>query len=254
MGEHKTQKVTRQVDFSTVDDGDGLTLEGYGAVFNVPTRIDSWEGRFDEVIAPGAFKRTIDRKGPSGVRLQFNHGQDSMFGELPIGAIEELREDSRGLYVRARLHDNWFTEPIRDAIGSGAVSGMSFRFMVRDDVVDTDGPVDLRTIREIELFEVGPVVWPAYADTTVAVRSDEQPNDPRALFRAVLAHHPEFRAELEAELGTVGPTEAPTEPGPADVLATNDVAPSGLRRDLAAERSAYLADLRGFIQERKAAV
>ena len=147
------EKLTRQVDFQTVDDGDGLTLEGYAAVFNSPTRINSWEGRFDEVIAPGAFKRTIGRKGPSGIRLQFNHGQDNMFGELPIGAIDEIREDARGLYLRAKLHDNWLTEPIRDAIASGSVSGMSFRFKVHAEDIDTSGDVDLRTIREIELFE-----------------------------------------------------------------------------------------------------
>ena len=247
------KKLTRQVDFTVTETGDGLTLEGYAAVFNTPTRIDSWEGQFDEVIAPGAFKRTIDRKGPAGIRLQFNHGQDTMFGELPIGAIEELREDARGLYVRARLHDNWFTQPIRDAIASGAVSGMSFRFVVHNDEMDRTGAVDLRSIREVELFEVGPVVWPAYADTTVAVRSVEQPNDPAPLIRALLHNHPDVRAELEAELAVRnGPTDAPTvADGPADVLATDDAPPSGPRRDLAAERAAVLADLRGFISERK---
>ena len=247
----KPQKLTRQVDFRPSEGGDGLTLEGYAAVFNTPTRIDSWEGRFDEVIAPGAFKRTINAKGPSGIRLQFNHGQDVMFGELPIGAIEELREDVRGLYVRARLHDNWFTEPIRDAIASGAVSGMSFRFKVHDDERDTSGDVELRTIRELELFEAGPVVWPAYPDTTVSVRSAEQPNDPAELLRAILRNHPDFRDQLAAELRD-GTTEAHTvDDGPADVLATDDATPSGPRRDLAAERAAALADLRGFIRQRK---
>jgi len=245
-------KLTRQVDFLVARDdagSDGLTLEGYAAVFNTPTRIDSWEGRFDEVIAPGAFKRTIDRKGPKGIRLQFNHGQDTMFGELPIGAIEELREDSRGLYVRARLHDNWFVQPIRDAIASGAVQGMSFRFIVHGEQWDRDGDVDLRTIREIELFEVGPVVWPAYPETAVGVRS-EQPNDPTQLLRALLDAHPDVRSELLRD----GPTDAPTveDDGPADVLATADApADTAPRRDLAAERDAYLAVLRGFISERK---
>jgi phage head maturation protease len=40
------------------DDGDGLTLSGYAAVFNTPTRIQDHHGEYDEVIAPGAFKRT----------------------------------------------------------------------------------------------------------------------------------------------------------------------------------------------------
>lgn len=249
-----SDRLTRQVDFQSVNDGDGLTLEGYAAVFNSPTRIDSWEGRFDEVIAPGAFKRTIGKKGPKGIRLQFNHGQDSMFGELPIGAIEELREDARGLYVRARLHDNWFTEPIRDAIASGAVSGMSFRFAVHGEDWDRGGDVDLRTIREIELFEAGPVVWPAYPETTVAVRSEEQPNDPVKHLREVLAKHPDVRAQLADEL-TVrnGPTDTPAdEVGPVEVPAADDApAVTAPRRDLAAEKKSAIADLRGFIQDRK---
>lgn len=242
---------TRQVDFTVVDDGDGLTLEGYAAVFNSATRIDSWEGRFDEVIAPGAFKRTINAKGPSGIRLQFNHGQDVMFGELPIGAIEEIREDARGLYVKAKLHDNWFTEPIRDAIASGAVSGMSFRFKVHEEDLDTSGDVPLRTIRALELFELGPVVWPAYPETNVAVRSADQPNDPTELLRQVLRNHPDVRDQLAAELRD-GTTDAHTvDDGPADVHATDDAPASATRRDLAAQRSTYLADLRGFIQDRK---
>ena len=247
--------LTRQVDFLVSrDDGDGLTLEGYAAVFNSPTRINSWEGRFDEVIAPGAFKRTIDRKGPKNIRLQFNHGQDTMFGELPIGAIEELREDSRGLYVKAKLHDNWFVQPIRDAIASGSVSGMSFRFAVHAESWDTDGDVDLRTIREVELFEVGPVVWPAYPDTAVGVRSQRQPNDPAQLLRALLDANPDIRDQLAAELRD-GPTNTPAgDVGPVEVLATDDAsADTAPRRNLAAERNAQLASLRSFLQTRKEA-
>lgn len=150
-------------------DSDGFTLEGYAAVFDTPTRIDSWEGRFDEVLSRGAFAKTISERTPV---LQFDHGQDIATGSVPIGAIEELREDDRGLFVRARLHDNARVEPIRQAIASGAIDGMSFRFRVTREEWDekrTDAP--LRTIREVELFELGPVVFPAYESTSVGVRS-----------------------------------------------------------------------------------
>jgi hypothetical protein len=51
---------------------------------------------------------------------------------------------------------------------------MSFRFRVLDDnwTRSRDGVAE-RTIREVELFEVGPVVFPAYAQTTVGVRSKQ---------------------------------------------------------------------------------
>jgi hypothetical protein len=151
-------------------DDDGFTLEGYAAVFGTPTRIDSWEGRFDEIVAPGAFARTINAKKPV---LQFDHGRDVATGSVPIGAIEELREDARGLFVRARLHDNARVEPIRQAIASGAIDGMSFRFRVTREDWNEDSKLDapIRTIREVELFELGPVVFPAYDATSVGVRS-----------------------------------------------------------------------------------
>jgi HK97 family phage prohead protease len=149
-------------------DSDGFTLEGYAAVYGVPTRIDSWEGRFDEVIVRGAFKKTIKERTPV---LQFDHGRDAATGSVPIGVIEELREDDHGMFVRARLHDNGRVEPIRQAIESGAIDGMSFRFRVLAESWDKGDDADLRTIREVELFELGPVVFPAYEATTVGVRS-----------------------------------------------------------------------------------
>ncbi len=183
------QDVCRSVAFTlTRDDGaesDGLTFEGYGAVFNSPTRIDSWEGTFDEQIAPGAFRKSIRERTP---KFQFDHGR-SNFGSLPPGVIEDITEDDRGLFVRARMSASPYWEPLRDAIASGAVDGMSFRFsVVRDEWRDAEGklvrPDDLedalwtgsrgillRTLKEVKVTEVGPVVWPAYADTTASLRS-----------------------------------------------------------------------------------
>lgn len=166
-----TALLTRACSFESRagNDDDGLTLEGYAAVFNTPTRIDSWEGTFDEVIAPGAFSKTIRERKPV---MQFDHGHDIATGSVPIGAIEDIREDKLGLFVSARLHDNARVEPIRQAIASGAIDGMSFRFrVVREEWDESDKDIPVRTIREVELFELGPVVFPAYASTTVGVRS-----------------------------------------------------------------------------------
>lgn len=162
--------LTRAAPMAVVDSSDGFTLEGLAAVFDTPTRIDSWEGTFDEQLAPGAFTKTLQQRSPV---LQWDHGRDPATGSVPIGAIEALAETDAGLFVRARLHDNARVEPIRQAISSGAIDGMSFRFRVlRDDWDESraDEP-PLRTIRELELFEVGPVAFPAYSATSVSVRS-----------------------------------------------------------------------------------
>ena len=200
------QDGVREAPFALVRDvnedqpDDGLTLDGYGAVFNRETIIDSWEGRFREKIAPGAMKRSFRESPP---KIQFDHGRHPMIGSIPIAELRSISEDvdpvlapEGGAHVVARLFDNWLMRPVRDAIAGGAVNGMSFRFSVvreawetadgralrdenalmnelmrtwRDDVPDDELPI--RTLKELKVPEIGPVTWPAYADTSISVRS-----------------------------------------------------------------------------------
>jgi HK97 family phage prohead protease len=104
--------------------------------------------------------------------LQFDHGAHPLIGSIPLGRITSISEDDHGLRVKARLSDNWLVQPVRDAIRDGAISGMSFRFRIVDETWGrgNDG-MEERTIREVELYEVGPVVFPAYEQTSVGVRT-----------------------------------------------------------------------------------
>jgi HK97 family phage prohead protease len=162
---------------SDVAPGDGRTLEGYAAVFDSVSRIADWGGDFDEVIRPGAFKRSLSERMPV---LQFEHGRDPRVGAVPIGQIQDISEDSRGLYVRARLYDNATVEPVRQAIEGRSISGMSFRFGVPDggdkwtrggERSDGVKDTDFREIYDTDTREIGPVVFPAYDSTTVGVRT-----------------------------------------------------------------------------------
>lgn len=207
----------RTVDFLPIraDDteGDGRTFDGYAAVFDTVTRINSWEGRFDEKIAKGAFRKSIRERMPV---LQFDHGHHPYFGSMPIGAIRKLNEDDKGLHVDARLHADPFFGPLREAISSKSIHGMSFRFEVMkedwhykgkritdpDEVMrliygryddEDDDEVVVRTLKELKVPELGPVVFPAYAETTASVRSvfmaramDEDP-DLKAQVRVSIA-------------------------------------------------------------------
>lgn len=147
---------------------DGLTLEGYAAVFDQPTQIHDQDGEYVETVARGAFKRTINAdRTPI---LQFDHGTHPLIGSIPLGSIRKLEEDDNGLFVRARLSDNWLVQPVRDAIADGAITGMSFQFEVLQGEWSKDRSE--RTIREVKLYELGPVVWPAYKQTSVGVRSE----------------------------------------------------------------------------------
>lgn len=203
------------------DENDGRTLEGYAATFNDPTRIDSWEGCFDESISPGAFAKTL-KENPAVV-MQYDHGRDSRVGSLPIGHYTDLHEDGKGLAVKGRLFDNPVVEPVRQAIEAQAIRGMSFRFrVVRDAWTDKDGkpisgadvqqylwnPRDKgplkRDIKEVQLFEAGPVSFPAYQTTSVGVRSGE-PQGIDAADRAALIAEYARTAE-----GWVQPSPEPT--------------------------------------------
>lgn len=249
---------------------DGRTLEGHAAVFNVPTVIDSWEGRFTEEIAPGAFKKTFRERTPV---LQFDHGHHPLLGSIPIGAIKQAREDDLGAFVSARLHDNWLVQPVRDAIEEGSINGMSFRFavvkeewrdeegkLIRDDEAlinllwaDTDAP--FRTLRELRVPELGPVVFPAYDETDVGVRSrtvidlGQLRTDPaarkslaRALFIAdgatVTTDHDDGEPQASRQHSTSEGSE-PREPHSGD-NPTSSTSPSNPAAALAAEMRARL--------------
>ena len=169
--------------------GDGRTLEGYAAVFNTPARIRDLKGDFDETIRPGAFGRSLRERTPV---LQFDHGKDPRIGAAPIGAIDAVSEDSRGLHVRARLFDHPDIERVRLAIEARAIRGMSFRFGVPDggDAWSSRGGVDQREIRDADVHELGPVVFPAYDTTSVSVRSllaQLDPDEHRTLIRELAA-------------------------------------------------------------------
>jgi uncharacterized protein len=202
--------LTRSVPFTlerAAESGDGLTLEGYAAVFDSPTRIDSWEGTFDEVIARGAFAKTLKERTPV---IQFDHGHHPLVGSIPIASAETLREDSHGLYIKARLLDNWLVQPVRDAIANGSIDGMSFRFSVVKETYDESPETPLRTVQEVKLYELGPVVFPAYADTSVGVRSDMPDSERLALARALILGTPNEAAPGTSDEAAGNTPEPPT--------------------------------------------
>jgi uncharacterized protein len=151
--------------------GDGLTFEGYAAVFNSPARIQTPYGEFDEVVRPGAFTRTLKEQMP---KFLYEHGKHALIGNIPLGSITRAAEDSRGLHIQARLSDNWLVQPIRDAIRERAIDKMSFRFETPpsvDEWTDRRGKVPQRDLIQVHAKDVGPCVFPAYEPTTASVRS-----------------------------------------------------------------------------------
>jgi len=146
----------------------GRMLEGYASVFNYP--IDSGTPRRPQTtfVKPGAFTKTL-KENMGQIQVMFNHGHDPRYGELPIGTIKDLHEDSRGLKASVELHDGPDNENIRSALASGALRAMSIQFETMQE--DFNDDMTERNLRELKLWEFGPVAFPANAAATASLHS-----------------------------------------------------------------------------------
>ncbi|MCL4818935.1 MAG: HK97 family phage prohead protease [Vicinamibacteria bacterium] len=148
-------------------EGGGATLVGYAALFG---SLSVNLGGFREQIEPGAFKESISE---DDIRSLFNHDEDHVLGRLANKTLR-LAEDAKGLRFENDLPDTQTARDLATLIERGDVSQMSFAFRVKPngDRWDEDPELGLvRTLTAVRLRDVGPVTFPAYPDTGVAVRS-----------------------------------------------------------------------------------
>lgn len=145
-------------------------IEGYAALFNSPTEIGSW---FREEILPGAFDDVLK----DDVRCLFNHNPNNVLARSQDGkGTLTLSVDSKGLKYSYETPNRTYARDLADAIESGDVSQSSFGFTVAESVwiENDDEETDLRQIKKVkQLYDVSPVTYPAYQDTSVAKRSHD---------------------------------------------------------------------------------
>ena len=155
------------VELRSSEDGTN-TIVGMAAVFDKRSQN---LGGFREIISPGAF----DDTDMSDVRGLFNHDSNYVLGRNKSDTLR-LKRTANGLQYEIDLPN---TQTIRDLvlepIKRGDVDQSSFGFIVgsgNDEWTEDDEGVLIRTIRKVrELFDVSPVTFPAYQDTTVGARS-----------------------------------------------------------------------------------
>ena len=142
-------------------------IAGYAAVFGQQSVL--LYGQFREVIERGAFAGDLT----GDVRALWNHDTNMPLGRTKAGTLA-LEEDAHGLRVEI---DPPATSWGRDAVESirrGDVDQMSFGFdVVDDDWAQLDDGTLVRTLRKVKLYEVSPVVFPAYPQTAVSVRGGD---------------------------------------------------------------------------------
>jgi len=147
------------------DDG-ARRLSGYAALYNTEARI----GRmFREVLETGAFRAAVDRG--DDVRALFNHDANFVLGRSLSGTLT-LTDDERGLRYDVALPDTQTARDLWTSVQRGDISQSSFAFTVdAEEWRDMSSEMPLRVVKSVRLYDVSPVTYPAYAETSVAARS-----------------------------------------------------------------------------------
>lgn len=154
-------------------DDENMVVEGYATVFNQPYELYSYGNRtVQEQVDAHAF----DECDMSDVIMQFDH-QGRVFARTRNNTLE-IRIDSKGLYIIARLGGTEDGRKLYQEIKGGYVDRMSFGFVVEEDSRsvttdhDTGHETILRTILKIKkLFDVSAVSIPANDMTSISARS-----------------------------------------------------------------------------------
>ena len=142
-------------------------LVGYAAVFNAPS-LDL--GGFREIVAPGAFKRTL--ADSASVTALYNHNADQVLGRVGSGTLR-LEEDDTGLRFELDLPDTSYARDLSALVQRGDVAGCSFAFSVRPggELWEETNGQSIRTLSALDLGEITITAQPAYPDTSVAKRN-----------------------------------------------------------------------------------
>jgi len=166
---HESER--RTINFELRARPESRTIEGYAAIFDSETNL----GWFTEEIARGAFQGA----DMTDVVALFNHDPNFPLARTSSGTLN-LEVDEKGLKYTFEAPDTTFGEDLLKMIRRGDISQSSFAFTIKEQqwIDRADAPMK-RIIREIDtLYDVSPVTYPAYKETSVTARMRQQIENP----------------------------------------------------------------------------
>ena len=158
-------------DVRVTGEGKDAKITGYAAVFDSPNGEDDAEARgWSEEIDPHAFDGVLS-SNPDVVAL-WNHNPDVILGRTSSGTLR-LSVDKNGLAYEVDPPDTQAARDLTALMQRGDVSRSSFGFVCKRDqwTEKRDGSVSRRILEFHRLFDVSPVTFAAYPDTSSGLRS-----------------------------------------------------------------------------------
>jgi HK97 family phage prohead protease len=147
------------------------TFAGYASLFGLTDL-----GR--DMVMPGAFRASLAKRGPSGVKMLFQHDPNT-----PIGVWLDIREDGEGLFVKGRLTtDVGRAREVLSLMRAGALDGLSIGF--RTVRGKTDAKTGVRQLHEVDLWEISVVTFPMLPEARVVSVKDADAHLARTIRRA----------------------------------------------------------------------
>lgn len=175
------------------EEGESQIIEGTAAVVNRTTDM----GWYKEKIDRGAFDSVMK----DDVVALFNHDPN-----YPLARTTAKGEAKLELYInkngdlgyRFNAPNTSVGKDLLENIRTGVVSKSSFAFTIEKDEWSKGDDADVRTIKKLKrLYDVSPVTYPAYNDTTVAARSAELHEKPSKEYAKDLAERDRDLRELD---------------------------------------------------------
>ena len=138
------------------------SFEGYASLFGT-------EDLGRDVVMPGAFRKSLLKRGARGVKLLYQHEPNEV-----IGTWEEIKEDARGLFVRGQLlTDVRRAREVLTLMRAGAVDGLSIGYHVVK--AETDRASGARRLIEVDLWEISVVTFPMLPAARVSAVKEGRP-------------------------------------------------------------------------------
>jgi HK97 family phage prohead protease len=147
------------------EDG-GEHLVGFAAVYN---QLSVDLGFFREKISPGAFHRAFE--DGADVAALWNHNPDKILGRTVSGTLKLRDEPDKGLAFDLLMPRSPLGQEVAESVRRRDTAGASFGFMTNKDLWEDTPQGIVRTLIDVDLFDVSPTPFPAYPQTEAALRS-----------------------------------------------------------------------------------